>query len=356
MANSLADLAVLLGDPAPDTLENWLQAASRALSGYTRQPLVVRRTRNARGEQVEVRRRSEEAYLSAGQGLFLSPEGRLFESRLESVRHLRRRADESIDDEVYQLHPVDCPTEEQSEAVRRRCLEGMAPLGYRGWTELSPQQRERLASYGGTPDDAGLALQQLRGAERLAAFQLFMSDKSHTEFRARLLEAGQSGRLPLSADLVPWMLTRPDWNLRPELVSMARQAVEADRDRAWDLRLHPNPLVRLRLVDLLAPFGAELDWVGWLSRETDEAVRDRVRHTLEQHATPSQLVDRLMMERDGSRREALGWALVHWKGDHRQDDILALNRALRSGLGNENKRRLRGKLSRMGELKAGLWR
>lgn len=341
----------LLRLPSSEETEGWLQLASQTLQGYQPQPIVLRRTRTDGGpEHLEVRRWSPEAYLNLGSQLWLHPQGQLLACKLEAVRNLRRRADSVIDDETYQLVLLESPSAEQLDLVRLRCLEILAHDAYACWGQLDWEQRVELTRFGGGREQANQALALCAPGERLRTLQLLVGEQAQSHLREAVLQAAREGALQAGVEAVPWLLGQPDWNLSPDRVALARAAVQSDPEAAWALRTHPHALVRLRLVDLLE-LGA-FDWLDWLTGESDTTVRDRLRQAVERLHTPARVVDLLMKESQGARREALGWLLVHWKGDIvRADDIKALNRAALSGkLGGENKSRLKGKLSRLGQL------
>lgn len=348
---STPETMALLLLPAPEEQESWLRLASQTLQGYQPQPIVVRRTRTENApEHLEVRRWSPEAYLSLGSQLLLHPEGQLLACKLDAVRNLRRRADSVIDDETYQLVLLESPSAEQLDLVRLRCLDLLANQAYACWGQLGWEQRAELIRFGGSREQANQALSLCRPDERLRTLQLLVSDEARPHLREAVLQAAREGVLQAGVEAVPWLLGQSDWNLSPDRVALARAGVQSDPEAAWALRNHPHALVRLRLVDLLE-LGA-FDWLDWLTGESDRNVRDRLRQAVERLHTPARVVDLLMKESQAARREALGWLLVHWKGDIvRADDIKALNRAALSGkLGGENKSRLKGKLSRLGQL------
>lgn len=354
----LQDLAVLLLLPRPEEGEAgiaaWLAAAARNLEGYRPQPSVIRRSRDEHGMRVEARRWTTEPFLPltyAGQpreSLMLAPDGRLVQCRLDGERHLRRKPNDTIVDEIYALDPLRTPTAEQLGVVRNRALAGLYPLGYRHWGQLLPEQRLELARFGGSWQDAQAALADVDGADRVETLQLFLGPEAAPQLRADVQDAGLRGDLRPGTDVLAWLLAQPDWNLQPGLVAMARTAVQDEADKAWLLNRHPNPQVRLRLADL---FDGAADWLGWLAQETDGQVRDRILRALERRHAPAELVEQLLTEKDGIRREALGWALVHWNGGiTRTQDWEALNRALFTGIGRENRARLKDKLARQGRL------
>lgn len=322
--------------PRAEDTDPWLQLAAETLQGYQPYPTVLRRTRTEGSpEQVEVRRLSPEPYLSLGSQLLLHPSGQLFQCRLEAVRHLRRRADSTIEDETYELTPVEVPSAEQLELVRHHCMDRLLSSAYASWDQLDWEQRAELARFGGGLEQANQALALCAPSERLRTLQLLLVSQPH------LLDGG----LKAGVEVVPWLLGQNDWSLKPDRVALALSAVRENPAGAWELRNHPNALVRLRLVDLLDL--SQYDWLSWLTAESDPPVRDRLRQAVERLHTPSQIVDLLMTDSVAVRREALGWLLVHWKGDL---DLKALSRALTAKLGGENKSRLKGKLTRLKQL------
>jgi hypothetical protein len=357
---ALEDLRLLLLPPQasddPDqTLaarSRWLAAAARTIRGYRQQPSVLRRTRNIRGSSVEVRRWTREAYVplspAGPQTLMLSPQGELVLRRLDGVRHLRRRVDETIDDEIYVFVPLPQPESAHLERVRLRALADLHPLGYQNWKELDWPRRQALAAFGGGWKDAAAALRTVCGDERTRSLELFLSEEAHPQLREAVMAAGLRGELRPGADVLAWLLAQPDWNLQPGLVAMARTAAHEDPQAAFRLHTHPNPQVRLRLADLLT---GPVDRVGWLAAEKDDAVRDRILRAMESHHSLPELVEKLASETDPVRREALGWALVHWgRPISEAREWEALNKALFARLGPHNRRRLKQKLQSAGRL------
>ncbi len=268
--------------------------------------------------------------------------------RLEGQRNLRRRPDDTIVDEIYEFRTLDQPAPAQLDVVRQRVLQRLYPLGYRHWNSLSGEHRRELARFGGNWQDATAALATCEGNDRVETLQLFLGPEAAPSLREEVREAGLAGHLRPGVDVLAWLLAQPDWNLQPGLVTMARTAVQDEPERAWALNGHPNPQVRLRLADL---YEAPADWLSWLARETDDRVRDRILLAMERRHEPAELVDRLVSEKDPVRREALGWALVHWnRGITRRQDWQALNRALFTGIGRATRTRLKDKLARNGRL------
>ncbi len=355
---NLDDLVVLLLLPSPEghptRVDRWLEVAARNLEGYQAQPSVIRRSRNLQGTQAEARRWTTELFLALTpatprrETLMLTRDGVLTLRRLEGQRNLRRRPDDTIVDEIYEFLPLEHPTPAQLDIVRQRVLQGLYTVGYHHWDRLSTEHRRELARFGGNWQDATAALATCQGNDRVETLQLFLGPESAPGLREEVREAGLAGRLRPGVDVLAWLLAQPDWNLQPGLVAMARTAVQDEPERAWALNAHPNPQVRLRLADL---FEAPADWLSWLARETDDQVRHRILLAMERRHEPAELVDRLVREKDPVHREALGWALVHWsRGITRRRDWQALNRALFSGIGRENRSRLKEKLARNGRL------
>lgn len=354
--SQLQDLAVLLLLPRPDAGEAgvaaWLAAAARNLEGYRAQPSVIRRSRNVNGVRAEARRWTTEPFLPltavGRESLMLAPDGRLVLCRLDGERHLRRKPNDTIVDEIYELDPLRDPTPEQLVVVRERALTVLYPIGYRHWGQLLPEQRQELARFGGSWQDAQAALGDVDGADRVETLQLFLGPEAAADLRADVQDAGLRGDLRPGTDVLAWLLAQPDWNLQPGLVAMARTAVQDEPEKAWALNRHPNPQVRLRLADLIE---GPADFLGWLAQETEGQVRDRILRALERRHSPADLVEQLLNEKDPVRREALGWALVHWsRGITRNQDWDALNRALFTSIGRENRARLKDKLARQGRL------
>lgn len=354
----LEDLVELLILPpvqeGPSEVARWLEIASRNLEGFQPQPSVIRRFYNARGIQAEARRWTTEPYLPLTpttprrETLMLSREGSLHMRRLEGQRNLRRRPDDAIVDEIYEFQSLDNPTPAQLDVVRQRVLRGLFPTGYQKWDLLSERHRQELVRFGGGWQDAVAALECCEGSERVESLKLFLGPQAADSLRQEVQLAGLEGRLRPGVDVLAWLLAQPDWNLQPGLVAMARSAVQDDPENAWALNRHPNPQVRLRLADL---FEGPADWLSWLAQETEARVRDRILRAMERRHDPADLVDQLQREKDPVRREALGWALVHWnRGITRSQDWRALNRALYSGIGPENRNRLKEKLARQGRL------
>jgi len=355
---NLDDLVVMLLLPSPQTdptgVRRWLEVAARNLEGYQAQPSVIRRSRNLQGTQAEARRCTTEFYLPLTpatprrETLMLTRDGILTLRRLEGQRNLRRRPDDTIIDEIYEFRPLEQPTPVQLDVVRQRVLQRLYTVGYHHWDSLPAEHRRELARFGGNWQDASAALATCQGDDRVETLQLFLGPEAAPGLRQEVREAGLAGQLRPGVDVLAWLLAQPDWNLQPGLVAMARTAVQDEPARAWTLNAHPNPQVRLRLADL---FEAPADWLSWLARETDDQVRNRILLAMERRHEPADLVDRLVCEKDPVHREALGWALVHWnRGISRRQDWQALNRALFSGIGRENRTRLKEKLARNGRL------
>lgn len=349
------EIRTLLAIPPPEAdPREWLQTAARNLDGYRPQALVIRRSLRSGKRQAEARRWSRHLYLPlapAGDGgrLMLRRDGWLEVCRLDGIRRLRNRPGDTIRDEIYAFHPVPHPQPAQLEAVRRALLLRLYPQAYRSWRFLGRRERLALVEFGGGRAEALAALASVQGRERVETLALLLSPQAQAGLRREVLEAGLEGEVRPGAECLPWLLSRSDWNLQPALVAMARCAVEDEPEAAWHLRRHPNPRIRLRLVDLLAsrPAGsAPGSWVDWLAVESREEVRERILRAVERDHTPAELVEELLAEGDPVRREALGWVLVHWNpGVLGRRDWEALNRALFSGLGADNRARLREKLA-----------
>lgn len=355
------DLSALLLLPAESGLEPdaWLQLAARNLEGFRPHPAVLRHTVSGRSASVEVRRWSKEEYRALtspgpdGERLLLGTDARLTLCSLERIRHLRNRPDERIYDEIFQFDLIEEPSIDHLLVLQRAIIARYYREGFTQWRELDNVQRRRLVAQPAGWQEAAAALKAVRGPDEVESLELFLSDESHPRLRDEVLAAGGKGQLRPGPDVLPFLLTRPDWNLNPGLVRMAQSACEDGPERAWELHAHPNPQVRLRLVDLLTPLPATAwDALGWLAGESDDTVRERLRQVLERRSTPAQLVEQLVQEPDRNRREALGWLLVHWsRAIEGSQDWGALNRVLRySQLGSENRSRLRRKLAQVGKL------
>ncbi|MGI5843670.1 MAG: HEAT repeat domain-containing protein [Candidatus Xenobium sp.] len=358
MVPHLEDLVCLLILPPSEgnreEVSCWLEVAVRNLEGFRPQPSVIRRSHNVMGARAEARRWTTESFLPLTptnprrETLMLGSDGWLHLCRLEGQRNLRQRPNDTIVDEIYEFQRLENPTPAQLDVVRQRVLLRLFPVGYQQWDLLSTQHRQELVRFGGGWQDAGAALERCEGIERVETLQLFLDQHAAESLRQEVQHAGLQGRLRPGVDVLAWLLAQPDWNLQPGLVAMARSAVQDSPEEAWELSRHPNPQVRLRLADL---FENPADWLSWLARETDDRVRDRILRVLERRYDPADLVDQLHSEKDPVRREALGWALVHWnRGITRNQDWKALNRALSSGIGRENRTRLKEKLARQGRL------
>ena len=340
-------------------VDAWLQLAARNLEGFRAHPAVLRHTVSGRSAAVEVRRWSKEEYraLTApgpeGERLMLGTDARLTLCSLERIRNLRNRPDERIYDEIFQFDALDNPGPEHLLVLQRAIIARFFQQGFSYWGRLNGLQRRRLAAQPAGWQEAAAALKASRDTDEAETLELFLSEESHARLRDEVLAAGGKAQLRPTADVLPFLLTRPDWNLNPGLVRMAQSACEDDPARAWELHTHPNPQVRLRLADLLAPLPpAVWDALGWLAAESEDQVRERLRQVLERRSTPALLVEQLVAEQDRNRREALGWLLVHWsRAIEGSQDWGALNKVLRySQLGSENRSRLRRKLAQVGKL------
>lgn len=328
--------------------------AAQSLKGFSTQACVLRRSNNHGICQIEVRRWSNEEYLplsnpAAGADmLLLGADGMLVLRRMDGTRQLRNKPEDQIVDEIYVFNRVVEPTSAQLNAVRRRAIGMLYPLGYENWLSLTAKQRRILVSFAGRWENAALALEQCQGRDRVEALQLFLGPHAAKSLRNEVITAGAQGRLRPGADVLAWLLAQSDWNLNPGLVNMAQSAVEDEPEKAWALTTHPNPQIRLRLADIYTASG---DLLGWLMQEQDLAVRGRVLLAIERRLLPRHLVAQIKKEKDHSRREALGWALVHWStGISQLQDWQAMNRALFEPIGSKNKAELKDKLNQHGQL------
>ena len=336
----------------------WLKLAVANLQGFATQPEVIRRSINSGGMHAEVRRWSEFRYLPLAakpivpnlQGLYLGSDARLYSRTRDGKRFLRNDPGDKIVDEIYIYNPLEELHPEHLAIVQHKVVAHLLPLGYVNWNLLPQAQRESLVSFGGDWLNAQAALASIDGADGEGSedyqqtLQLFLSDKVHPKLRQSVLNAGLDGRLHPAPDVLAWLLAQPDWNLDPCLVAMARNAAADSPEHAWLLIRHPNPQVRLRLIDVYA---GEADWLEWLVCENDEKVRSRILGVIEQNYAVTDLTAQLAAEKNQARKEALGWALAHWRSLIETDaDWQALNNALFMGIGKSNRKELKEYLAK----------
>ncbi len=352
-----AFITLLVLPPAETTaIAAWLRVAAEHLQGFSTQPEVVRRHINSSGMRAEVRRWSELSFLplnanakaSALPRLFLHQDGTMLQRIPNGRRFLRNDPGDQIVDEIYKYVPVQEISPDYLRIVQHKAICHSLSHGYGCWAELTEEQRAILVGFGGGWSEAEMALESVEGEDHLHTLQLLLGDKAHPQLRQQVLEAGLDGRHRPNPVVLAWLLAQPDWNLNPSLVAMARNAVEDAPEQAWALIHHPNPQVRLRLADV---FYGEADWVEWLINETDEKVRSRVQGALEQSYTPAALVRQLTSEKETTRKEAIGWALSHWRTPIEEPaDWQALNRAITMGIGKQNRKDLQAMLRKQGKL------
>ena len=351
---ALSELLVLPSSAA--SVPAWLRLATAHLQGFSTQPEVIRRTTNSSGMRAESRRWSQAGFLPltpnsaspTAPRLFLGADSLLYVRHLDGKRFLRNDPGDQIVDEIYKYEVAESNSLEYLALVQARVVRHLLPLGYENWNLLPADRRIILAGFGGTWENAQRALDSVSAEEHLQTLQLFLGPKANPKLRQEVLDAGLEGRHRPGPEVLSWLLAQSDWNLNPSLVKMARNAVEDDPKRAWELIRHPNPQVRLRLADV---FSGKADWLGWLVLESDDQVRARVAAAIEQSYTPATLVELLAQEKVSARKEAIGWALAHWNGDLQDDgDWQALNRALFMPIGKGNKKDIKERLAKYGKL------
>lgn len=347
------DFIAILKMPDPSTADSWLKAAARLLKGYSTQAEIIRRYYKESQTKVEVKRWSEEKYLPLtvpaprASLLMLTADGRLVMRTLSEKRYLRRKPGDIIVDETYAFEVLDAPSEKCFLIIRRRIVMSLYKLGYENWTNLDRECREILVDMAGSWQDAAAALEQCEGNDRVETLQLFLSPQANEDLRNGLLQAGMEGSLHPGAEVLPWLLSTADWNMQQGLVALARAAAADNLEMAWKLTDHPNQQIRLRLADLIE----KGDLLGWLLKETDEEVRKRILLNIERNLTPRNILAKISIENDKSRREVLGWALANWStGITDPADWEALNKALFAGIGKKNKDKLKEMLSQHGKL------
>ncbi|MCR5661453.1 MAG: hypothetical protein K6G50_04915 [bacterium] len=347
------DFIAILKIPEPSAVNEWLKAASRLMRGYSTQAEIIRRYINDSQTKVEVKRWSEDKYLPLttpaprANLLMLRADGCLIMRSLNEKRYLRRKPDDKIVDETYIFEQIDNPSEKCFLIIRRRIVLDLYKLGYENWTKLDRECREVLVDMAGNWQDAALALKQSEGNDRVETLQLFLGPQANAELQQGILQAGISGELHPGTEVLPWLLSTADWNMQQGLVALARNAAADDLEKAWSLTDHPNQQIRLRLADLIE----KGDLLGWLLKEPDEDVRKRILLSIERNLTPRNILAKISIEPDKSRREVLGWALANWStGITDPADWDALNKALFADIGKKNIAKLKEMLSQHGKL------
>ncbi|MDO5295455.1 MAG: hypothetical protein Q4F00_02275 [bacterium] len=343
---------LILPSSQPELTQRWLRLAAANLQGFATQPEVIRRSINKSGMHAEVRRWSETCYLpliaktvnTKIPGLYFGQDGQLYSRTLDGKRYLRNDPGDKIVDEIYLYTPISNVTAEHLAIVQKWAVLHLLPLGYANWQELSPEHRLSLVTFGGTWANAETALASVSGSEYQQTLQLFLSDKVHPKLRQSVLNAGLDGRLHPDPEVLAWLLAQTDWNLDPCLVAMARSAAADAPEKAWLLIRHPNSQVRLRLIDV---YSGEADWLEWLVCETDEQVRSRLLSVIEQSYSVTDLTAQLSAEANSARKEAIGWALAHWRPlIETPQDWQSLNSALFMGIGKNNRKELKEYLAK----------
>ena len=348
---ALKELLILPPDNRESTAR-WLQLAVANLQGFATQPEVIRRSINKAGMHAEVRRWSQANYLpliaktanAKIPGLYLGQDGQLYYRTLDGKRYLRNDPGDKIVDEIYIYSPIADLTADHLAIVQKWTVLHLLPIGYANWRELPQEQRLSLVTFGGSWENAEAALAGVSGEEYQQTLQLFLSGRVHPKLRQSVLNAGLDGRLHPDPEVLAWLLAQPDWNLDPCLVTMARNAAADAPEQAWQLIRHPNSQVRLRLIDV---YTGEADWLEWLVCENDEQVRSRLLSVIEQSYSITDLTALLAEEKDQPRKEAIGWALAHWRPViESPQDWQALNSALFMGIGKSCRKELKEYLSK----------
>jgi len=309
------DVAALLTPPPAGHQQNqWLTRVASLLRGFRSVPLVLRHHALQRGENykadVEVRRWSGENYLrlSEDSGTWLDNEGRLFRSEPQRRRWIRQHSHEQIYDEVYVLTRIAQASAEQLNLVLDRLVAQHGTVFWRAWEQLPEEQQERLARVAHSWEVLQPALDEcpLRAQ---AVLPVLLSEKAHPRSRAALLEAGVEGSYAPPAEVLPWLLLQVEWNLSPGVLGLTRASLRRFPLQAWNLRQHPNPVVRRRLAQLLAD---RQPWLDWLVCEGEGSVRQALRLRLEAETPLNQLAEQLRFETEPAHQAALGWLLMHW--------------------------------------------
>ncbi|MFN8608630.1 MAG: hypothetical protein U0931_13930 [Vulcanimicrobiota bacterium] len=275
---------------------------SKLLRGFRQVPLVLRHHVVEHRATVEVRRWSESGFLRLNEDLWLCPSGLLYQACAQRRRWIRKQALEQIYDEVFALARVARPSSAQLELVLDRLMSQHGAVFFAAWEHLNEEQRARLIR-------VEHSWEVLRPALSLATLPALLSEQAHPRSRAALLEAGVAGSYAPPAEVLPWLLLQVEWNLSPGVLGLARASIARYAGQAWGLRLHANPVVRRRLVQLLP---ARQPWLDWLVHEVDPSVRHGLRLRVEEDFEPTVLAEQLRFETDPGRKGALGWVLMHW--------------------------------------------
>lgn len=345
-------------DPATQasTAQSWLDEVTRLLSGFRKYPLVLRHKSRQQKDgyraDVEIRRWSEAAFLrlepptkNEQEQLLLQENGSLRCARLQRRRWIRKTSEEHIYDDIFEITPQIHLREQHLTRVVRELIEQCGALFWQHWEALSEEQHTLLVS---VPQEWPILKEALEQSEARAqtALPLLLSELSHPSNRRALLAAGSAESYAPPAQTLPWLLLQVEWNLSPGLLGLVRASLQAHRERAWQLRSHPNPVVRRRLAQMLP---AKLPWLEWLIHEGDDSVRQTLRLRIEQESSPCRLVEQLLNTRDEAEKSALGWLLTWWSRPwDSQADLRAMWSAVEKGLSPSQGKKLRHRLKRTG--------
>jgi len=350
----------LLVYPDPTTQESacqsWLNKVTHLLGGFRKYPLVLRHQsrlqRDGYQADVEIRRWSEEAFLRLEQPsrgeqelLLLQRNGTLWCARLQRRRWIRKTPEEQIYDDIFEVAPQLPIREEHLNRVVQELVEQRGALFWQNWETLGDEQKSLLVS---VPHEWPVLQEALEQSQARAqeALPLLLSELAHPSNRRALLEAGSAESYAPPAQALPWLFLQVEWNLSPGLLGLVGASLQANRERGWQLRNHPNPVVRRRLAQMLP---TNLPWLDWLIHEGDDSVRQTLRLRIERESSPSQLVEHLLRTQDEAEKSALGWLLTSWS---RPWDSLADQRAMWSavekGLTPVQGKKLRRRLNRVG--------
>lgn len=293
----------------------WLQLAAQVLQGYQAYPVVVRHTlERGATPQREPRRWTETPFFRLDErddpsgALLLDPQGRLYQAVLQRRRWIRQGPQINVYDEVFDVERLARVQATELEQVMSALIRQQGLLFWSRWSEFAAEQRQRLVRVA-QPWDVLASGLQAHGDTAREALPLLLGPAGHPDSRAALLHAGCHGHYAPPAETLPYLLVQVEWNLEPGLLGLARGAIAADPQGAWAWRVHPNPVVRRRLAQLLE---SGQEWLDWLAAEADPDTREALRRRVEAECRPEELVEALLCAQPPSRRAALGWLLTHW--------------------------------------------
>lgn len=350
----------LLAFPDPTTQDSaaqrWLKEVTILLNGFRKYPLVLRHQARPQAEgyraEVEIRRWSEAAFLrleplaqNEQDQLLLQENGTLWQARLQRRRWIRKTSEEQIYDDIFEIAPLLQWREPHLTRVVRQLIEQCGKLFWQHWENLSEEQHRLLVS---VPQPWTIVQHALEQSQTRAqqALPLLLSETAHPSNRRALLEAGSAQSYAPPAQVLPWLLLQVEWNLSPGLLGLVRSSLQSNRGPGWQIRSHPNPVVRRRLAQMLPP---KLPWLEWLIHEGDDSVRQTLRLRLEEESSPSQLVNQLLTTQDPAEKSALGWLLTSWsKPWDAQADLRSMWNAVEKRLTPVQGRQLRRRLNRVG--------